>query len=141
MVKSNEEQKASRKMIALVLLSLCILLSVMAQVVMKRGMNEICVIESFGALFDLGQLFKIVTNKFVFTGLVAYAIAMIFWLGALSQLDVSFMYPLLSLGYVLIALFAMAFLGETVTLERWIGIILIIIGVYFIFSSKTGVGG
>jgi len=136
-----KEQKGGKRMIALVLLSLCILLSVLGQIDLKKGMNEVGAINSIGALFDLGMLFKIVTNKFVFIGLVCYAISMIFWLGALSQLDVSFMYPMLSLGYVLTALLAMTFLGEHVTLERWIGIILILIGVYFVFCSKTVAGG
>jgi drug/metabolite transporter (DMT)-like permease len=57
------------------------------------------------------------------------------WLGALSTLDVSFMYPLLSLAYVVTAVFAIIYLGEIVTLSRWAGISLVVIGCVLIARS------
>jgi drug/metabolite transporter (DMT)-like permease len=45
------------------------------------------------------------------------------------------MYPLLSLGYVVTAFFAMAFLGEIVTYSRWAGIALVVVGCILIVKS------
>ena len=47
-----------------------------------------------------------------------------------SLLNVSFMYPLLRLGYVLVAVTSAVFLGEAITLTRWLGILLVVIGFF-----------
>jgi uncharacterized membrane protein len=43
--------------------------------------------------------------------------------------------PLYSLSYVLIALIGQLFLGERVTLRRWIGILTIVTGVVVLLQS------
>jgi drug/metabolite transporter (DMT)-like permease len=53
----------------------------------------------------------------------------------MSTLDVSFMYPLLSLAYVVTAVFAIIYLGEIVTFSRWAGIALVVIGCVLILRS------
>jgi drug/metabolite transporter (DMT)-like permease len=45
---------------------------------------------------------------------------------------VSQAYPVLSLGYVLTALLAWPLLGEAVSLHRWLGIAVIIAGVWLV---------
>jgi uncharacterized membrane protein len=48
---------------------------------------------------------------------------------------VSQAYPVLSLGYVLAALLASPLLGESVTLQRWVGMAVIIVGVWIVSRS------
>jgi uncharacterized membrane protein len=43
--------------------------------------------------------------------------------------------PLYSLSYVLIAVIGQVFLGERVTLRRWIGILMIVMGVVLLLKS------
>jgi multidrug transporter EmrE-like cation transporter len=50
----------------------------------------------------------------------------------LSRVDVSYAYPMLSIGYVVAALAGKAFFGEPVDLIRWAGIVTICIGVWLI---------
>jgi drug/metabolite transporter (DMT)-like permease len=125
-------KKGGGTMFAIALVSMCIVLGAAGQLFMKRGMGEIGEVGSVGELFHPSTLWQMLTNPFVFGGVVMYAVALILWLGALSQLEVSMIYPLLSLGYVLTALFAFAFLHEVVTLARWVGILLITLGCYLI---------
>jgi multidrug transporter EmrE-like cation transporter len=57
------------------------------------------------------------------------------WIVALSRVDVSVAYPMLSIGYVVNALLAMWLFGEAVSLQRWIGIGVILIGVTIVARS------
>lgn len=51
------------------------------------------------------------------------------WLVVLYQLDVSKAFPFVSLSQVLIVITARVFFRETVSLRRWVGVILIAIGI------------
>ncbi len=118
-----------------VLVIICVLCGACGQVSMKRGMNEVGEIASLSALFRPRALVRILTNKYVLAGVVLYAGGSVFWLGALSRLDVSFLYPLASLGYIGAAVLALIFLKENVTLLRWVGIIVIVVGCFLITRS------
>jgi uncharacterized membrane protein len=52
----------------------------------------------------------------------------LFWLLALTRIEVSAAYPILGLSFVLTTLFAKLMLGETVTAYRWFGVALITLG-------------
>ena len=122
-------------MFALTLVLACIFMGAFGQISLKKGMNEIGRINNLSELFNVKNLFMIFTNTHIFVGIALYALAMVLWLGALSQLDVSYIYPLLSLGYVVTAIIAFIFIKENITLLRWVGIILVVIGSYLIIRS------
>jgi drug/metabolite transporter (DMT)-like permease len=52
----------------------------------------------------------------------------LFWLLALTRIEVSAAYPILGLSFVLTTLFAKLILGETVSAYRWFGVALITLG-------------
>ena len=106
-------------MFALGLVLICVVFGAFGQISMKTGMRQVRQIDDASDLLDLSTIVQIFSNFYVVGGLVLYMISAFLWLGALSTLDVSLMYPLLSLGYVVTAFFAMAFLGEIVTYSRW----------------------
>ncbi len=74
-------------------------------------------------------------DPFIFGALIALFFATVFYLFALSKLPLSIAYPLLSSGYVLVVLLSKIFLKEKVTLKRWMGVFIIIIGIFIIFNS------
>jgi len=59
----------------------------------------------------------------------------IVWILALSRVDVSIAYPMLSIGYVVNALAAWSLLGEALTTQRVVGIGIIIVGVVVLSRS------
>jgi len=59
---------------------------------------------------------------------VLLGVGLLFWLVALTELEVSRTYPLFALGFVATMLFARFGLGEEVTLRGWIGSALIVLG-------------
>lgn len=102
---------------------------------MKTGMSQVGEIGGLGELFNPSTVFRIFTNVYVIGGLLLYASFVILWLGALSNLDVSFMYPLLSLAYVVAAILAFIFLKEDIILLRWAGIVVVVAGCFMIVRS------
>ena len=101
-------------MFALTPVIICIFAGAIGQSCWKFEMPNMDEIDDIGDLLQFKALFEIFTNKWVLLGLVLYAGSMVLWLGALSTLDVSFMYPLLSMVYVLTAILAFVFLKGTI---------------------------
>jgi drug/metabolite transporter (DMT)-like permease len=97
---------------------------------MKKGTNTIGVI-TIKDIFSM-KLFSIVFQKYIFVGIVLYMLGSMIWLVALSQEELSFIYPLIAIGYVLSSILAWFFFGEKLTLFRLFGIFLICGGVYLI---------
>jgi drug/metabolite transporter (DMT)-like permease len=115
-------------MFAIGLVLVCVVFGALGQISMKTGMRQVQQINSFSDLLDPSTIKEIFSNVYVMGGLILYMVSAFLWLGALSTLNVSYMYPLLSLAYVVTAVFAVAFLGEVINLAQWAGIALVVIG-------------
>lgn len=63
------------------------------------------------------------------TGTLCYLFAVLMWVRVLQQLTLARAYPLLSLGYPLVYLGAVVWLGEAATLPRTLGTALVCVGV------------
>ena len=122
-------------MFAMMLLFVCILAGASGQICWKHAMNNREEIRDINSLFNAKTILGIITDKYIIAGLMFYGFALIFWLGAMSTLEISFMYPMLSLGYVIVAAMAFIFLGENISLARWAGIALIVVGSILIARS------
>lgn len=69
-------------------------------------------------------------------GVSMMAVAFFALLGMLSLAKVSFVFPATALSYAAGALGGRLFLGERVTPQRWIGVLLVCIGVTLVFLGK-----
>ena len=74
----------------------------------------------------------IITNVSIIIGFVLYAIGALVLVSALKHGDLSVVYPFLSLSFIWVALLSLIFLGEILLLMQWLGIFIIIIGVFFV---------
>jgi uncharacterized membrane protein len=72
------------------------------------------------------------TNYVLFTGIFFYAIASIIFVIALQWADLSVLYPIASLTYIWVSFISMKFLNEKMNKFKWIGNLLIILGVILI---------
>jgi len=118
------------------ILGTCILLGGATQILFKLGMNSIGALDSTERLFSLKIVTMVLSNKYILAGLVLYAVSSVLWLIGLSMLDVSLMYPLLSLAYFVTTVLAFLVLNEPVRTSRWIGVMLIIIGSILVGLNK-----
>ena len=119
-------------MIKYLLLGTSISLAILGQLLMKRGMQ---IFGTFPVSQLLQNLIPMIFSPFVFLGLAAFAVSSVFWLVILSRFELSLVYPMVSTAYVAVALLSWAFLGETVSLIRWLGILVICFGVVLISRS------
>ena len=111
-----------------------VLLNAAAQLLLKAGTNAVGVFEfSRDNLVPVG--FKLATEPHIAGGLACYIVSVVVWIMALSRVEVSIAYPMLSIGYVVNALAAWYLFGEAVTLTRLTGIAVIIFGVWLVARS------
>jgi multidrug transporter EmrE-like cation transporter len=75
------------------------------------------------------------SNPFVIAGGVLYALSFALWLIVLTRADLSYAYPLLSMGYVIVVLLSRVLFQEAVTPIRLAGTLVICVGVFLI--SRT----
>lgn len=78
---------------------------------------------------------KLATEPRIVAGLVCYVLGVAVWIVALSRVEVSIAYPMVSMGYVVNAIAAWYLFGEAITRSRLVGIGLIVIGVYIVAQS------
>ena len=105
-----------------------------AQLGLKAATRTTGVIEgSPGALWLAGRELAAVFAFWL--ALTCYVISVFVWIVGLSRVPVSQAYPVLSVGYIITALLACMILGESITVERWAGIGLIIAGVLLVSRS------
>lgn len=124
-------------MLKIVILTVVATLSAaIGQILMRKGMQIIGPLESYAPMELLSYFWRALTQPYVIAGTVGSAVFYFAILATLSWGDVSVAIPLTAMEYVFVAVFAIILLKEPVPPARWIGIILVIIGVTVI--SITG---
>jgi len=119
-------------MVNYLLLVISISLAIAGQILMKQGMM---ILGKFPVKNLLFMIIPMIFQPFVFMGLACFAVSSVFWLVVLSRIDLSFAYPLVSIGYIVVAIYSFYFLGENLSLIRWIGILTICAGVFLVSRS------
>ena len=77
------------------------------------------------------------TNPFILLGIASIGISSVFWLAALSKADLSYAYPMISIGYIITAIASWMFFEENLTLIRIAGIFVICSGVFLMSRSEV----
>ncbi|TFW19176.1 SMR family transporter [Duganella callida] len=105
-----------------------VLLNAVAQLLLKAGARNVGEIHlTMGNLFSTGL--RVAMQLPIIGGLACYVLSVVLWIIALSRVDVSIAYPMLSLGYVVTAFGAWALFGETLSVQRLLAILVILVGV------------
>jgi multidrug transporter EmrE-like cation transporter len=131
-------------MVALFLV-IAIALGALGQISLRKGMaeNE----KSYGSLGTpgIGMISKVVRAVFtpyVLLGLALYAVSSGFWLVVISPggWALSYAYPMIAIGYVLVVLLSRAFFHERVMPLQWLGILVMCTGLVLVahFGASRG---
>ncbi|GGD87519.1 EamA family transporter [Paenibacillus nasutitermitis] len=110
------------------LLLINILFLACGQVFFKLGL------EQMGGV-NISNAWKALFVPQVIIGLVMYVIATLLWFIILSRMPLSLAYPIQSFAYVLGILAALFIFNEEVSLAKWMGMGIIMIGVVFIAAD------
>jgi multidrug transporter EmrE-like cation transporter len=112
-------------------------LNAAAQLLLKvatRPLSHFTVFNAGTLNSSIGILFKSLP---FWTGMLCYAASICVWVAALSKAPVSTAYPMLSLGYVVVAFASVLWLGESLTPAKVLGIALICAGVVLVSRNAA----
>ncbi|MEZ4622828.1 MAG: hypothetical protein R2867_46030 [Caldilineaceae bacterium] len=115
------------------LIALSISTGVAGQTVIKLGVSQPQAAGHASGILSLVGM--ILGSPWVLLGLTLYGIGAVAWIAVLSRLDLSLAYPLLALNFVLITLSSRVILGETVPPLRWLGMLVICVGIVLVARS------
>lgn len=111
-----------------------VLLNAGAQLLLKEGTRRIGHFDfNWANLIPVGL--QATANPFILGGLASYVLSVVVWIMVLSRVDVSFAYPMLSVGYIVNAAAAAYLFQEELSMARMSGIVTIMAGVYLITRS------
>ena len=83
---------------------------------------------------------SIITNYYLFGGLLLYAVGGILMIISFRGGEVSVLYPIIATSYIWVSFLSIYFLGEVMNAYKWLGVLGIIAGIALIgFGSKDGV--
>ena len=108
-----------------------ILCASLGQVFWKLGMNAVGAIDSL----SFPTIVMMFSSPLVLLGLCMYGLSTIFWLIALSQKDLSYVYPFIALTFIIVLLLSKFLLHENVGAYRIIGTLVIIAGLLLVIRS------
>src|SRR5271157_2848816 len=105
-------------------------------------LGNTCLAKGMTSLPEMTLAHPLALFAAAFTPWVALGIALLIgffasYLTALSWADLTFVLPATAFGYVIIALLARFWLHESISLERWAGIVLITLGVGFVADGPS----
>ncbi len=102
---------------------------------LKRGMTTIGAVEISAS--GLAHAFRMtVTNATIWVGIVFLIGFMVSYMTALSWADYSYVMPAGAFGYAVLTLLAVVLLHESVSPKRWMGVLLICVGVLLVGQTK-----
>jgi len=102
---------------------------------LKRGMSRNGAVELTAA--GLSHAFRLtVTNGTIWLGIFFLTGFMLSYMTVLSWADYSYVMPAGAFGYALLTLMAVIFLHESVSPRRWLGVVLICVGVLLVGQTK-----
>lgn len=119
------------KLWAALLVLFTTLLTSSAQILLKKGSSELS--------FDI---LSILSNQYLIGGIFLYAIGGILIIISFRGGEVSVLYPIIATSYVWVSFLSIRFLGESMNMLKWIGILSIIAGIISIgYGSKDHIPG
>ena len=88
---------------------------------------------NIGGVFVGGKTFfssikDLLVSPYMWVGALFYIVATLYWFALLSRHDLSYLYPMVSIGYVITAMAGVLFFKETIHITGWIGMGIVFVG-------------
>jgi len=123
-------------MLEFVLFVMIIVVGTAGELCLGRAMKEGGELERFHPTAAASLLWRALRNQWIWIGVAMMTLAFFSLLLLLSFESVSFVVPVTALSYLVGALGGIFFLRERVDRQRWIGILLVCIGVTLVLIGK-----
>jgi uncharacterized membrane protein len=112
---------------------------VTGHLLIKAGLNAAVASSSHVAAWM--RLIQSVLQPEVVAGLLIYFLGSVCWMIAVAQKEISFLYPLSSVNYVLVVIISYLWFAEAVSLQRASGVAFIVLGMVLLnrHPSRTAI--
>lgn len=107
-------------------------LNAIGQLLLKSGANIIGPITSES---NISEVLILSFNVYIILGLFSYFVSVASWVVALSRVDVSIAYPMLSFGYVIVTILAWIIFHEPISIMKIAALGIIIFGIALLANS------
>lgn len=121
----------------IVVMLLAITAGAVGDIFLTLGMKAFGDLSTKGVREMIVLAFRAMTSPKLIIGTILQAAYFGLWLAVLSWEDLSVALPMQALNYVIVAFLSQWYLGESVTLLRWTGIVIICIGVGIVTKSSV----
>jgi drug/metabolite transporter (DMT)-like permease len=115
--------------------SLAVLAQAVANTLLSKGMKTVAAMPSFQAGFSPVMLAYALKNPYIWGGIILLILFFACFLSAVSWSDLSYVVPITAAVYILDVFTGNYFLHETVSPVRWLGSVLIVLGVGLVSLS------
>jgi drug/metabolite transporter (DMT)-like permease len=105
-------------------------------VFLKKGITQVGEVKKVSAVEIVRVVKAGVANPSILLGVFFEALFFICLLVLMAESDISFLWPLTALSFVMTTFAALIFLGERVSSVRWAGVVFIMIGAALISYSE-----
>ncbi len=112
-------------------------LNAAAQLLLKVATRPLQHFSGFDAATLLASVRVLAGSGPFWAGMLCYGTSVCVWLAALTKAPVSTAYPMLSLGYIVVAGVSVLWLGESLPPLKMLGIALICAGVVLVSRSSS----
>ena len=107
---------------------MCLILTVYGQIIIKNRINL------YGSLPDgffekITKILKFFYDPLIISGFVSAFIASLFWMSAMTSLNITRAYPIMAFAPLLVLFFGIFALNEALTWGKLLGGILVLIGI------------
>lgn len=106
-----------------------VFMGALGQTVLKLGANKLGNI-SLSLKTIIRDAFRILIIPEILIGLVFFGVSFLLWVKVLAKSDLSYAYPMVSLGYILVVFLSRFLFNEPFSTNKIIGIGMIIAGVF-----------
>jgi multidrug transporter EmrE-like cation transporter len=132
---------SSSALASLVMLAISVVFAVAAQFTLKAAMNSVGRIGSTEIAAAGETISRALKEPRLWLGLTLFGVSAMFWLVVLSRVDLSVAYPFVGLSYIVVVMISRLFLHEQVSALRWIGVVVVAVGIAIIGLSFRGTTG
>ena len=122
------------------LLASMVFFSSLGNVLLSRGMKQTGEILDFSPAALEAVFVKTFTNPSIWLGILSLLIFFVSYLLLLSWADFSYVQPASAIGYAFVAVLGYFVLGEFIPPMRWLGVLVICLGVALVEASPRGRG-
>jgi uncharacterized membrane protein len=120
-----------------ILLFIVVVANAVGNILLGFGMKQVGSIASYSPIELVRAGLGAMANPWVLAGVALLLVFFVSHTIVLSWADLSYVLLVTSIGYVLVVLLSWRFLGETITVARWLGTIVITGGVMLVGSTPV----